>query len=98
MTRLALLLCGVIITFAPSPLAAASPIGVAGVNRLIIDAPLEQSGKCDDNYSGCVPVDSDVDCEGGNGNGPSYVSGPINVTGTDIYELDRDGNGVACES
>lgn len=53
---------------------------------------------CDPNYSGCVPIASDVDCAGGSGNGPAYVSGPINVIGTDIYDLDRDGDGEACES
>jgi len=52
---------------------------------------------CDPNYSGCVPIASDVDCEGGSGNGPAYVKGPINVVGTDIYGLDRDKDGIACE-
>lgn len=53
---------------------------------------------CDPNYSGaCVPVASDVDCAGGNGNGPAYVSGPVFVIGRDIYKLDRDGDGKACE-
>lgn len=53
---------------------------------------------CDPNYSGCVPVASDVDCAGGSGNGPAYVQGPIRVTGDDVYGLDNDGDGVACES
>jgi len=53
---------------------------------------------CDPNYSGCVPVASDVDCAGGSGNGPAYVDGPIRVTGSDIYDLDRDGDGTACDS
>lgn len=52
---------------------------------------------CDKNYSGCVPVASDVDCAGGSGNGPAYVAGPINVIGNDIYGLDRDNDGIACE-
>lgn len=53
---------------------------------------------CDSNYSGaCVPVASDVDCASGSGNGPAYVNGPVYVTGYDHYDLDRDGNGVACE-
>lgn len=52
---------------------------------------------CDSNYSGCVPIASDIDCAGGSGNGPAYVSGPIYVVGYDVYDLDRDGNGVACE-
>lgn len=57
-------------------------------------APTRQ---CDPNYSGCVPIASDVDCAGGSGNGPAYVSGPIQVTGSDIYDLDRDNDGIACE-
>ena len=54
---------------------------------------------CDSNYAGgCVPIDSDVDCAGGSGNGPSYVNGPVRVVGSDIYGLDRDGDGIGCES
>lgn len=57
-----------------------------------------QNAKCDPNYSGaCVPIDSDVDCAGGSGNGPSYVRGPVYVIGRDIYGLDRDHDGVGCE-
>ena len=52
---------------------------------------------CNPNYSGCVPNDSDVDCAGGSGNGPSYVSGPVQVLGSDPYGLDSDGDGVGCE-
>ncbi|GAA1439145.1 G5 domain-containing protein [Leifsonia poae] len=55
------------------------------------------SGGCDPNYSGCVPIASDVDCAGGSGNGPAYVRGPVTVVGNDIYDLDRDGDGTACE-
>ncbi|PIL20440.1 hypothetical protein P775_09455 [Puniceibacterium antarcticum] len=53
---------------------------------------------CDPNYAkACVPIASDVDCAGGNGNGPAYVTGPVIVVGSDIYGLDRDGDGIACE-
>lgn len=53
---------------------------------------------CDPNYSGaCVPITSDVDCASGSGNGPEYVGGPVYVIGSDIYGLDRDGDGVGCE-
>jgi hypothetical protein len=53
---------------------------------------------CDPNYSGaCVPIASDVDCAGGSGNGPAYVQGPVYVIGSDIYGLDKDGNGIGCE-
>ncbi|MEW9872614.1 hypothetical protein [Arthrobacter sp. HS15c] len=60
-------------------------------------APAAPSG-CDPNYAGpCVPIASDVDCAGGSGNGPAYVRGPVTVVGSDIYGLDRDGDGVGCE-
>jgi resuscitation-promoting factor RpfB len=41
-------------------------------------------------------IASDVDCAGGSG--PAYVSGTVRVIGTDIYHLDRDGDGVACDT
>lgn len=59
--------------------------------------PTTQSSNCDPNYSGCVPIASDVDCAGGGGNGPAYASGPVQVIGSDIYGLDRDGDGWGCE-
>ncbi|HSH31902.1 MAG TPA: G5 domain-containing protein [Candidatus Saccharimonadales bacterium] len=52
---------------------------------------------CDPNYTGCVPMASDVDCAAGNGNGPAYVASPVRVIGSDIYDLDRDGDGYGCE-
>ncbi|MDQ1131183.1 G5 domain-containing protein [Microbacterium sp. SORGH_AS_0888] len=53
---------------------------------------------CDPNYAdGCVPIASDVDCAGGSGNGPAYFSGTARVVGRDVYGLDRDGDGIACE-
>lgn len=57
----------------------------------------QSPSQCDPNYSPCVPIASDVDCAGGGGNGPAYVRGPIKVIGSDIYDLDRDGDGVGCE-
>ena len=62
-------------------------------------APLSQEqNSCDSNYSGpCVPIASDVDCEGGSGNGPAYVSGPVTVIGDDIYGLDSNDDGIGCE-
>ncbi len=61
--------------------------------------PSKPASNCDPNYSGaCVPIDSDVDCSSGSGNGPSYVRGPVTVIGRDIYDLDRDGNGTGCEN
>jgi hypothetical protein len=61
--------------------------------------PVFDPGECDPNYSGCVPVASDVDCAGGSGNGPAYVDGPVRVIGSDIYGLDgNDNDGIGCES
>ena len=62
-----------------------------------ISVKTDTGSRCDPNYSGCVPIASDVDCAGGNGNGPAYVRGTVKVIGTDIYNLDVDGDGLACE-
>ncbi|CAH0255342.1 hypothetical protein SRABI76_03349 [Microbacterium oxydans] len=59
---------------------------------------VQPAGNCHASYAGvCVPIDSDVDCAGGSGNGPSYVRGPLQVVGPDVYDLDRDGDGIACD-
>jgi hypothetical protein len=81
----------------PPPL---SPAPVAKPAPALTPAPQPQpqaSNNCDPNYSGCVPIASDVDCTGGSGNGPAYVAGPVHVIGSDIYGLDRDGDGIGCE-
>ncbi len=70
-----------------------------GCDLRVDNAGLEDLSECDPHYSGaCVPIASDVDCAGGNGNGPQYVRGPVNVVGEDIYDLDADGDGVGCQS
>jgi hypothetical protein len=61
-----------------------------------VTSPPPTSGNCNPNYSGCVPNASDVDCEGGSGDGPAYT-GPVTVVGVDVYDLDNDGNGIACD-
>jgi hypothetical protein len=55
-------------------------------------------GGCDPSYQGaCLnPNSSDYDCAGGSGDGPDYT-GPVEVVGDDHFDLDRDGDGVACE-
>lgn len=81
-------------------------ITVAPVNEVIAVGSKEKvaapppapAGNCDSNYTGaCVPIASDVDCAGGSGNGPAYVQGPVRIVGSDIYDLDRDGDGIACD-
>lgn len=59
--------------------------------------PAAASDGCDPNYAeACVPIASDVDCAGGRGNGPAYFDGVARVVGRDIYKLDGDGDGWAC--
>ena len=74
---------------------------VTSIGTYVTPKPIAPaSSSCDPNYSGaCVPnvYPSDVDCSGGSGNGPYYVAGPVRVIGTDRYDLDRDGDGYACE-
>jgi hypothetical protein len=61
-----------------------------------VAAPPSQN--CTAGYRPCLPPASDYDCAGGSGNGPEYAYGPIYITGSDPYDLDADGDGVACES
>lgn len=64
----------------------------------VVAPPAPPAATCDPNYSGgCVPISSDVDCGGGSGNGPGYVWGAVRIVGSDIYDLDRDGDGYGCE-
>ena len=55
-------------------------------------------GNCHPSYRGaCLdPNASDYDCAGGGGNGPLYT-GRVEVVGPDVFRLDRDGDGLACE-
>jgi hypothetical protein len=41
-------------------------------------------------------VAKDVDCAG-MGNGPAFVTGPVQVVGQDVYRLDPNKDGVGCE-
>jgi hypothetical protein len=83
-------------TVAPKPKPKPKPKPVAPKPAAPAPKP-KPAANCDPNYTGCVPVASDVDCAGGSGNGPAYVSGPVEVIGDDVYGLDRDGDGTACE-
>jgi hypothetical protein len=55
---------------------------------------------CDPAYPDACLHDGigDYDCAGGSGNGPNYVEGPITVRPPDPFGLDRDHDGVGCES
>ncbi|GAB2673620.1 hypothetical protein [Nocardia goodfellowii] len=76
----------------------ASALVAAG---LMLSIPAQTSAQpqsnCHASYTPCVPITSDVDCKGGSGNGPAYT-GRVQVIGPDEYDLDRDGNGIGCET
>ena len=57
-----------------------------------------QSSECHPSYAGaCLPMSSDVDCGGGGGDGPVYLWQAVRVIGPDIYKLDGNRDGWACE-
>jgi hypothetical protein len=59
------------------------------------------TGSCTPGYSPCLVYHggADYDCYGGGGDGPFYTKPGVvyRVTGSDPYDLDRDGNGRGCE-
>ena len=61
--------------------------------------PPPARGNCHPSYKGaCLdPNASDYDCAGLGGNGPKFT-GPVRVIGPDVFHLDSDGDGYACES
>ena len=82
-------------TSMPQPAVVPAPAPVAPAPALAPVAPAASS--CDPNYSGqCVPITSDVDCAGGTGDGPAYLTGTVSVIGSDHYGLDRNHDGVGC--
>nr|WP_231633850.1 MULTISPECIES: excalibur domain-containing protein [unclassified Mycobacterium] len=101
MRKLTVLIIGFAVGLILAASSGASPSDVTfmrSTGPYVAPMPQAPGSSCDPNYSGaCVPIASDVDCAGGGGNGPAYVSGPVTVVGKDIYGLDRDGNGVGCE-
>ena len=54
---------------------------------------------CSSGYTGACLKEGvgDYDCAGGSGDGPNYT-GTVSVVGYDEFDLDRDGDGVACDS
>src|SRR3954471_5748743 len=82
----------------------ATPAGCAtyaaelAARRAAEQAETDTGSDCDPNYTGaCLKPDSpDYDCAGGSGDGPDYT-GAVQSVGSDPYDLDRDGDGSACE-
>ena len=83
-------------TAPPPPTTAAPPSTTAPPPPPAPPTTVAAAAGCHPSYSPCVPVASDVDCEGGSGNGPAYT-GRVSVIGPDEYDLDRDGDGTGCD-
>lgn len=85
----------------PTPVPTAAPIPPTPIPPPPTVPPAPQpnasASGCTAGYSPCIPPGDDVDCAGGSGNGPRYVQGPIQVTGSDPYRLDGDNDGIGCE-
>ena len=48
------------------------------------------SQECEPGYVPCVPIARDINC--------SVLNFAVQVTGVDVYGLDRDGDGIGCET
>ena len=93
---------------APPTTAAPAPKATTATTKAAAPAPTQPpapqpvapqpSGQCHPSYVGaCLdPSSPDYDCAGGRGNGPHYT-GPVQVVGSDPFDLDSDGDGYACE-
>jgi hypothetical protein len=79
----------------------AVPAGCAAFAEALAAREADEAAaeQCDPNYAGaCLdPSLSDYDCEGGSGDGPGYT-GTVEVVGDDPFDLDRDGDGIACDA
>ena len=80
----------VLIGLAVITAAAGGVIATVAVQNNQAPAPQLVVTDCNDNYDPCVPTDPTVTC--------SEVGVRVRVVGTDEYGLDRDGDGVGCES
>jgi hypothetical protein len=81
------------------PTTAGTALPPVGTPATTTSQPQTKAQDCTAGYSPCIPPGDDVDCAGGSGNGPRYVTGPVHVDpgGGDPYDLDRDGDGTGCE-
>jgi beta-lactam-binding protein with PASTA domain len=91
---------GVVLSQSPRGGARVEPRSVVRIVISNVERPPDtsESRNCTPGYSPCLPPASDYDCAGGSGNGPEYVDGPVEVTGSDPYGLDGNNDGVGCES
>lgn len=78
---------------APTPPPPPRPSPVAPRQLYVAPEPVvdEPSGDCEPGYDPCVPsYPPDLDC--------GDLDGPYQVTGSDPHRLDREGDGLGCES
>jgi hypothetical protein len=89
---------GVVLRQSPKGTALAKPGSTITVviSHIVRPVAAPPSQNCTPGYRPCLPPASDYDCAGGSGNGPEYAYGTVYVTGSDPYDLDSDGDGVAC--
>ena len=76
----------------------AAIVGIAAVATGVAVAAACQNGCASPGYTPSYAYSgTDYDCQGGGGDGPYYVRGPFRLTGPDVYGLDADHDGIACE-
>jgi hypothetical protein len=79
----------------------AAPAQASAATSNPVQAARLAKKNCTPGYSPCIPnKPSDVDCWGGNGNGPRYTAPHTTYTvkkGSDRYGLDSDKDGLGCE-
>lgn len=87
---------GVVLRQAPAGSVRAEPRSLVTIVISSVVRTVAPPANCTPGYSPCLTPASDYDCAGGSGDGPKYT-GYVTVTGSDPYDLDADGDGVACE-
>jgi hypothetical protein len=89
---------GTVIAESPAGGTRVKPQGL--ITLVVAKAQPQPPVNCTPGYSPCLPLGpSDYDCYGGSGNGPAYTKPGVTyqVTGSDPYDLDSNGNGLGCE-
>jgi hypothetical protein len=69
-------------------IAAATAVVIGGSMNVVGKA--DEASECEPGYTPCVPVTRDLDCD--------TLGFPVEITGQDVYGLDRDGDGIGCET
>ncbi|WP_246159677.1 excalibur calcium-binding domain-containing protein [Nocardioides antri] len=87
---------GVVLRQTPAGDARAKPGSSITIVISSVIRPVAPPQNCTAGYDPCLAPASDYDCAGGSGDGPKYT-GFVRVTGYDPYDLDADGDGIACE-